>query len=213
MPFEPFEDEATAQGYRFIVGCDEAGRGPLAGPVVGAACYIPKHVRIHGIADSKQLTPEKRASVYKRLRAHKDVAVGVSVVSVAEIDEINILQASLKAMWNAVCEIGTQVDLALIDGNKSFRCSIATKTVVGGDDRVRSIAAASIIAKVTRDEIMVKMAKHYPGYGFEKHKGYATPEHLEALKRLGPTDQHRKSFAPVKEYLLEPLKGIVMKWN
>ncbi len=198
MPFEPFEDEAEAEGYRFVVGCDEAGRGPLAGPVVGAACYLPRHVKIYGIADSKQLTPEKRIRISKRLYAHKEVMIGVGVVSVEEIDEINILQASLKAMWSAVCEIGHQVDLVLIDGNRSFKAPIATKTVIKGDSRVRSIAAASIIAKVVRDEIMIQMGKKHPGYGFEKHKGYGTPEHLEALERLGPTDQHRKSFAPVR---------------
>ena len=198
MPFEPFEDEAAAEGYCFIVGCDEAGRGPLAGPVVGAACYLPKQVRINGIADSKKLTPERRASIYKRLRNHKDVAIGVGVVSVLEIDTINILQASLKAMWMAVCELGCSVDLALIDGNQAFKCPIATKTIIQGDDRVRSIAAASIVAKVVRDGIMIDMAKKYPGYGFEKHKGYGTVQHINALKRLGPTDQHRKSFSPVK---------------
>lgn len=198
LPFQrKYEDEARNLGLRFIVGCDEAGRGPLAGPVVGAACFIPPEVRIHGLADSKCLTREQRERVLSRIERRKEVKFGVGIVHVSEIDQLNIHHASLRAMQMAVEELGNDVDYALIDGKHVFPASFPTRAVIDGDAKIRLIAAASIIAKVTRDRLMIEMAKEFPGYGFERHVGYATPEHLEALKQLGPTIQHR-NFAPVR---------------
>ena len=196
--FELFEDEAMAQGYRFVVGCDEAGRGPLAGPVVGAAVYLPKRVEIEGLGDSKKLSKTQRERVYKDLRSIDEIKIGVGIVSAKEIDEINILQASLKAMRDAVNKIGNEVDYILIDGNKVFVSDATCNAIVRGDSRVRSIAAASIIAKVVRDEILFKLAKRHPEYGFERHKGYPTKAHLMAIEKFGPIDEHRMTFGPLK---------------
>ena len=199
MSFEPFEDEAVAEGYRFIVGCDEAGRGPLAGPVVAAACYLPHHVEIAGISDSKCLSELKRRDVFNALVSCEEVVYGVGVVSAETIDQINILQASLQAMKIAVKQILLPIDYVFVDGPHCFASKIPVHPVIKGDRRVRSIAAASIIAKVTRDDMMIALGKKCPGYGFEKHKGYGVRQHLEALKTLGPTKYHRMSFAPLRK--------------
>ena len=192
------EREATRAGFSFIVGCDEAGRGPLVGPVVGAACHVPVDLEVLGLNDSKKLSEKNRQKVFDRIVCCSDIKYGVSIVGPKEIDQINILQASLKAMKNAVNEIGTGVDFIFIDGNRSFASAIEIETVVKGDAKVASIAAASIIAKVTRDQIMNELAKKHPEYGFERNKGYPTKEHLEALSKYGPIEEHRLSFAPLK---------------
>lgn len=192
------ESEATQKGFRFIVGCDEAGRGPLVGPVVGAACHVPVELEIEGLTDSKKLSPKRREKIFDQLIHCSDIKYGIGIIEPSEIDQINILQASLKAMKEAVDEIGTGVDFIFIDGNRCFKTEIPIEAVVKGDSKVASVAAASIIAKVTRDRIMADLAEMHPEYGFERHKGYPTKEHLEALKKYGPTDQHRLSFAPLK---------------
>lgn len=196
--FEQLEDKAISKGYRFVVGCDEAGRGPLAGPVVGAAVHLPNGVVIEGLNDSKKITEKKRKIVYDQIVNCEKIQYGVGIVSAEEIDRINILQASLKAMSDAVNEIDDDVDFIFVDGNRVFVTEIAIEAVVKGDGRVASIAAASVIAKVIRDQMMEDLAARHPEYGFEKHKGYPTKDHMAALEKYGPLNDHRKSFAPVK---------------
>ena len=179
-----------------IAGVDEAGRGPWAGPVVAAAVILdPRHIP-DGIGDSKALDAETRAFLYPRILATAQIGIGIA--DVGRIDRDNILQATLWAMSEAIAQLKTQPRLALIDGNKAPRLSCQTRTIVKGDALCLSIAAASIIAKVTRDRMMIATAAMYPGYGFERHKGYGTPEHQLAIKRLGVTDLHRRSFKPVQ---------------
>lgn len=199
--WEEFEKQAIRAGFSYPVGIDEAGRGPLAGPVVAAAVYIPEDVQIEGIRDSKELTPKKRRVIYEEFLKRKEMCVGIGIVSPQEIDRINILQATFEAMKEAVAKLRCRPDYLLIDGNQAPLIEIAKKCVVQGDKKVRSIAAASIIAKEVRDELMEKMHLLYPEYNFLKHKGYPTAEHVSALKKYGPCPIHRKSFAPVKELL------------
>ncbi len=181
---------------RFIAGVDEAGRGPLAGPVIAAAVILNPKRRISGLADSKQLTEKEREKLFKDIRKHA-LAWSVARGRVSEIDTINILQASLLAMQRAVVRLKIQPHLALIDGNKSPKLACETQTIIQGDALEPAISAASIVAKVLRDRIMRMLDKKYPGYGFAKHKGYGTEEHLHALKQLGACRIHRRSFAPV----------------
>ena len=179
-----------------IAGVDEAGRGPWAGPVVAAAVVLdPDHIP-EGIADSKALDAETRALLFPRIMAHAQVGIGIA--DVARIDRDNILQATLWAMSEAIGKLATKPRLALIDGNKAPSLKCQTRTIVKGDALCLSIAAASIIAKVTRDRLMIDMAVIHPGYGFERHKGYGTPEHQLAIQRLGVTAFHRRSFKPVQ---------------
>ncbi len=179
-----------------IAGVDEAGRGPWAGPVVAAAVVLDPDDIPAGIADSKVLDAEAREALYPRILASAQVGVGIA--DVHRIDRDNILAATLWAMAQAVAQLAPKPRLALIDGNKAPLLACATRTIVKGDARCLSIAAASIIAKVTRDRLMVANARAYPGYGFENHKGYGTPEHKLAIERLGVTDIHRRSFKPVQ---------------
>jgi ribonuclease HII len=179
-----------------ICGVDEAGRGPWAGPVVAAAVILDPNDIPLGVADSKTLDAVARELLFPRIMATARVAVGIA--SVDRIDRDNILNATLWAMAQAVTQLPTPPRLALIDGNKAPRLSCQTRTLVKGDARCLSIAAASIIAKVTRDRLMVETSRAYPGYGFENHKGYGTPEHRSAIDRLGVTDIHRRSFKPVQ---------------
>ena len=181
-----------------VAGVDEAGRGPLAGPVVAGAVVLDPARPIDGLRDSKQLAAEEREELAKAIR-ERAFAVALGRAEVAEIDRINILRASLVAMRRAVDALAARVRVAYIDGNMAPMLRCATVTVVGGDAKVPAISAASIVAKVARDAEMVAAAKRYPGYGFEQHKGYATGRHLEALRRLGPTPLHRRSFAPVAQ--------------
>ena len=180
-----------------IAGVDEAGRGPLAGPVVAAAVILDTDAIPAGLADSKVLDPDTRAAAFDRIMASA-VAVGVGVAGVDEIDRINILHATMAAMASAVAALRQAPTVALIDGNRLPKLACRAEAVVKGDALCLSIAAASIIAKVTRDRMMTTLAVAHPGYGFEKHKGYATPEHQAALLRLGPSTLHRRSFRTVQ---------------
>jgi ribonuclease HII len=179
-----------------VAGCDEAGRGPLAGPVVAAAVILDPERIPDGIDDSKVLDEETREFLYGRIRATS--IIGVGVADVDRIDKLNILHATMWAMAQAVAQLPQLPKLVAIDGNRAPKLKCKARTVVKGDARCLSIAAASIIAKVTRDRIMVKLGTQHPGYGFERHKGYGTPEHHEAIKRLGVTIHHRRSFRTVQ---------------
>ena len=181
-----------------LVGVDEVGRGPLAGDVVAAAVILDPARPVEGLNDSKKLTEKRRCELAENIRASA-AAWCVARASVAEIDSMNILQASLLAMHRAVQGLGVEPAYVLVDGNRLPRWSYAAEPVVGGDGRVPAIAAASILAKVQRDAEMVELEARYPGYGLARHKGYPTREHLDALKRLGVTEIHRRSFAPVRE--------------
>jgi ribonuclease HII len=179
-----------------IAGVDEAGRGPWAGPVVAAAVILdPKNIP-QGIADSKALDADARAFLYPRILESAEVAVGIADVN--RIDRMNILNATLWAMTVALNGLKRPPRLALIDGNRAPRLDMATRTIVKGDAKCLSIAAASIIAKVTRDHLLIELGGRYPGYGFERHKGYGTPEHAAAIDRLGVCPEHRRSFKPVQ---------------
>ena len=183
-----------------LAGVDEAGRGPLAGDVVAAAVILDPARPIAGLDDSKKLTPERREALAVEIRAGA-AAWALGRASVAEIDSLNILQASLLAMHRAVAALDREPVMVLVDGNRLPRWPYRSEPVVGGDARVPAIAAASILAKVQRDREMVALEATYPGYGLARHKGYPTREHLEALKRLGVTPAHRRSFGPVRELL------------
>jgi ribonuclease HII len=177
-------------------GVDEAGRGPLAGPVVAAAVVLPKECEINGLNDSKKISPQKREILFKQIKSLA-ISIGVGIVEPEEIDRINILRAALLAMDVAVRNLNPQPDFLLIDGNARTSLLIPQETVIGGDSICYSIAAASIIAKVTRDSIMDDYHKLYPEYNFKKHKGYPTKEHLEALRKFGPCPIHRRTFKGV----------------
>ena len=183
-----------------IAGVDEAGRGPLAGPVVIAAVILRPERPIDGLRDSKKLDAARRESLYQRIREHAS-DWSVVVVSAAEIDRLNILQATLAGMRRAVEGLSPLPRLALVDGNRAPPLACTVQTLVGGDGLEPAISAASIVAKVTRDRIMVALHERFPGYGFDRHKGYPTAEHLERLAELGPCEEHRRSFAPVREAL------------
>ena len=176
-----------------ICGVDEAGRGPLAGPVCAAAVILPQGEIIPGLNDSKKLTDKKRRELFPIIK-EKAVAYGIAFASHEEIDQINILQATFLAMERALAELKIKPELALIDGNRQKDFGINVETVVKGDSRSANIAAASVLAKVTRDDYMEAMALEYPGYGFEIHKGYGTKAHYEALRNLGPSPIHRMTF-------------------
>ena len=187
------EDGFFADGIQVICGVDEAGRGPLAGPVCAAAVILPSHIDIPGLNDSKKLTDKRRRELMPVIK-EKAIAWGVGFASHQEIDEINILQATFLAMERAIAELKIKPELALIDGNREKDFGIPVKTVVKGDSRSASIAAASVIAKVTRDDLMLAEAEKYPAYGFEIHKGYGTKAHYEALRQHGPSPIHRMTF-------------------
>jgi ribonuclease HII len=189
------EDEALPL---LTAGVDEAGRGPLAGPVVAAAVILDPARPVDGLRDSKRLTPLRRARLAEQIRACA-LTWGLGAADPAEIDRLNILEATHVAMARAVAALTRRPELVLVDGNRAPSIGLVTRAVVRGDATVASISAASILAKVARDEFMIALAARYPGYGFEVHKGYPTAEHRSALARLGPTDIHRVSFAPVRE--------------
>lgn len=187
------EESCYAEGFEVICGVDEAGRGPLAGPVCAAAVILPKGLEIPGLTDSKKLTDKKRRELMPVIK-EQAVAYGIGFASEKEIDEINILQATYLAMERALAQLEGKADLALIDGNRAKEFGMRVKTVVKGDSLSANIAAASVLAKVTRDDIMVEMAEKYPQYGFEIHKGYGTKAHYAALTEHGPCEIHRMSF-------------------
>jgi ribonuclease HII len=189
------ERAALKRGVWPVAGCDEAGRGPLAGPVVAAAVILdPKRVP-RGLDDSKKLDPETREKLYARICASAEVAVAVAPP--ARIDRDNILRASLWALARAVAALPVKPQLVFVDGRDRIDTCCDCEAVISGDAIISSIAAASIVAKVTRDRLMRRLGLLHPGYGFERHKGYSVPEHIDALARLGPTIHHRRSFAPV----------------
>ncbi len=192
------EQEVRAQGFETIAGIDEAGRGPLAGPVVAAACILPEGYILRGIDDSKKLTEQERLRLYRELIENKGVDSGVGVVEAAEIDRLNIHNATLEAMQRAVSRLRVQPSFLLVDGVHIPPGDIPAAPVVGGDREVQAIAAASIFAKVTRDHIMEGYHELYPEYGFKDHKGYGTKQHLEAIDSKGPTPIHRMSFGRLK---------------
>ena len=200
MPHYIFEARFLKTRPGPIAGIDEAGRGPLAGPVVAAAVILDRKKIPRGLDDSKQLQPEEREEVYGRIM-ERAVAVGVGEASVDEIDLINIRQATHLAMARAVRALAIAADFALVDGNDPPALPCPCDVIVDGDARSASIAAASIIAKVTRDRMMRALHEQFPGYGWFTNKGYSTEEHLEALSRLGPCIHHRRSFAPVHNIL------------
>ena len=187
------EDGLYAQGIVSICGVDEAGRGPLAGPVCAAAVILPAHLEIPGLNDSKKLTDKKRRELFPIIK-EQAIAYGIGLASHEEIDEINILQATFLAMQRAIDQLEGKAEFALIDGNREKDFGLPVMTVVKGDSRSASIAAASILAKVTRDDILEEQAKLYPQYGFEIHKGYGTKAHYEALRTYGPSPIHRMTF-------------------
>lgn len=188
-----------------IAGVDEVGRGPLAGDVVAAAVILDPKRRIRGLADSKQLTEQRREELYPEIM-EKAVVYSVARASVSEIDSLNILHASLLAMYRAVSSLARKPGFVYVDGNRCPRWEYPSQAVIGGDGRVAAIAAASILAKVTRDREMVELDRRFPGYGLAQHKGYPTPEHFNALQSLGPSPIHRRSFRPVAQ-LLAPASG------
>lgn len=195
-----FEKQAALKGYSAIAGVDEAGRGPLAGPVVSAAVILKRESVLEGVRDSKKLTQQKREELYG-LIMNEAIAVGIGVCSHETIDRINILQASLTSMKKAVGNLLHPADYLLVDGTFRIPLRLPQLPIVKGDDRSLSIGAASIIAKVTRDRLMAEYDKKYPGYGFAEHKGYACAAHLAAIASLGPCKIHRKTFSGVKEHL------------
>lgn len=199
-PFDLYHYEKCAReaGYNSIAGVDEAGRGPLAGPVVVAACILPNDFPIAGLKDSKLLTEKKREELYNVLSHREDVAFSICILDHEEIDRINILRATLKGMELALRKLKKRPDFVLIDGNIAPILRCPHKTIVDGDKKSASIAASSILAKVTRDRLMQKYHKKYPSWNFLKHKGYATKEHLDRINQYGVSPIHRKSFAPVR---------------
>lgn len=193
MDWLEFENEAYADGYKIVCGVDEAGRGPLAGPVYAAAVILPKSHIIEGVNDSKKISEKKRELLFDKI-INECVSYAIGTASVEEIDEINILQATFLAMRRAVDKLTVKPDIALIDGNKKPGLDIAEREIIKGDAKSASIAAASILAKVSRDRYMLDMAEKYPQYQFEKHKGYGTKLHYEMLSEHGVSPIHRKTF-------------------
>lgn len=215
VEFHSYEEESYARGFKSIAGIDEVGRGPLAGPVVAAAVILPRGYAHPEIRDSKLLSAKQRERLAQVIKENA-TCWGVGVVEVDEIDRLNILQASLLAMVKALAALKSRADCVLIDGNQTipltlFRIgkfltgrSLYQKTIIKGDQSCLSIAAASIVAKVARDEMMMDLDKRYPGYGFAAHKGYSCVAHFDALKRLGACPVHRQSFKPVRDVTTDP---------
>ena len=187
------ENEIYAGGVKLLCGVDEAGRGPLAGPVCAAAVILPQNCEIQGLNDSKKLTEKKREALFDVICAAA-VSYGIAFATVEEIEEYNILGATFMAMNRAIAMLDPAPELALIDGNRNTGIEIPSRCVIGGDGKCADIAAASVLAKVTRDRYMLQMAELYPQYGFEKHKGYGTKAHYEAIRAYGPSPIHRPSF-------------------
>ena len=187
------EEELFAKGYKIVCGTDEAGRGPLVGPVVAGACILPRGIEIQGLNDSKKLSEKKREELYSII-CENAVAWATGLATPAEIDEINILNASMLAMRRAISALGVKPDAALVDGNCTRSFELPAFAVVKGDSRSPAIAAASILAKVTRDRMCAELDKVYPEYNIAKHKGYPTAEHMELVRKYGPCPEHRRTF-------------------
>ena len=206
MPDDKFEQSGYLSGFKFVAGIDEAGRGPLAGPVVAAAVVLCPDTKISGLNDSKLLSALQRQRLFTEIKCNAR-SIGVSVIPPDIIDNINIYQATRVAMKNAVGQLDFTPELLLIDGPLSLDLKIAQQQIIKGDRLSNSIAAASIIAKVTRDRIMLKLHEQFPLYRFDKNKGYGTKEHTLALLKHGPCQAHRKKFGPVKRFFEEDLFG------
>lgn len=194
-----YENETRKQGHEIIAGIDEAGRGPLAGPVVAASVILPENCRVEGLNDSKKLSEKKRNLIFQIIQ-QKAVAIGIGITYENIIDQINILQAARAAMADSVSRLSCKPDFLLIDGNQKIPFIIPQLTIKKGDVLSASIAAASVIAKVTRDRMMLHYDGIYPQYGFSRHKGYGTQDHLKNISKFGPCKIHRKTFKGVKEY-------------
>lgn len=196
-----YEKDLKKQGFNFIAGCDEAGRGPLFGPVVAACCVLPDNFKLDGLTDSKQLTEKKREQYFEYLKEH--VIYGIGIVDNKEIDEINIYEASRKAMMLALNEVRKKVnvDYVLTDAMPLPDLDLPFMDIIKGDAKSISIAAASVIAKVTRDHMMMEVDKKYPEYGFASHKGYPTKKHIEAINKYGLIDGYRLTYAPIKNMI------------
>jgi ribonuclease HII len=203
MPDFAHEERARRDGYAVVAGVDEAGRGPLAGPVLAGAVILESAALSpalrQGLDDSKKLSPAVREELFEALG--REAVIGVGQADVDEIDALNILQATMLAMARAVNGLARRPDMALVDGNREPALECRVRCVIGGDAKSLSIAAASIVAKVTRDRIMADLARGHPGYGWERNAGYGTAEHLAALRRLGVTPEHRRSYAPIRNML------------
>ena len=194
-----YENETRKHGHKIIAGIDEAGRGPLAGPVVAASVILPENCRVEGLNDSKKLSEKKRNLIFQIIRK-KAVAIGIGITYENIIDQINILQAARAAMADSVSRLSCKPDFLLIDGNQKIPFIIPQLTIKKGDVLSASIAAASVIAKVSRDRMMLHYDGIYPQYGFSRHKGYGTQDHLKNISKFGPCKIHRKTFKGVKEY-------------
>lgn len=195
-----FERAAKEKGFQVVAGIDEAGRGPLAGPVVAASCIIASDQLISGIDDSKKLTPSKREELFQELTQNQDISYGIGIVSHQEIDSINIYEATKRAMRLSLQQLPRIPDYLLVDGMELSYENIPCQKIVHGDALSYTIAAASILAKVTRDRLMASYHEQWPEYGFDKHKGYGTRHHLEAIEKFGPCEIHRQTFEPIKSY-------------
>jgi ribonuclease HII len=193
-----YEEQAYAKGFNSVAGIDEAGRGPLAGPVVAAVCILPRGLLIPRLNDSKKLSPKMRQQLFQYLISHPDIRSGVGVIEPEVIDRVNIYQATILAMWQAVDRLEQLPDCLLVDGMHLEHSSLSAIKIIKGDQLSVSIAAASVIAKETRDRLMHGYHQQWPQYGFDQHKGYGTPQHLAALYEHGPCQIHRLSFDPIK---------------
>lgn len=200
LEMSTYEKKYYQQGCHYIAGVDEAGRGPLAGPVVAAAVILPKDFKLLGLNDSKQLNESTRKLYFQKIK-EQAISYGISVVSNKEIDRINIYEATKVAMMNAIKQLELQADHILIDAVDLGEVPISTESIIKGDQKSISIAAASILAKVTRDQLMKEIHSNYPKYHFLTNMGYGTKQHIEMLKKYGPSPYHRKSFAPVRDLL------------
>ena len=196
-----YENDLHSKGYKYIAGCDEAGRGPLYGPVVAACCVLPNDFKLEGLTDSKQLTEKKREKYIDYIKENA-LAYGIGIVSAEEIDEINIYEASRKAMLIALSEVRKKIEVDyVITDAMPIDIDIESMPIIKGDAKSITIAAASVIAKVTRDRMMIELDSKYPEYGFKKHKGYPTKAHIEAINKYGLIDGYRKTYGPVKELI------------
>lgn len=195
-----YENQALEEGFRIVAGVDEAGRGPLAGPVSIAAVILPKGLYLPHLNDSKKLSPKLRDELFAEINENA-IAIGTALVDAATIDRVNIYQATINGMYEAIFQLQPQPDKVLIDAVQLERLPMPSLSIIKGDAKSASIAAASIIAKVTRDRLMDEYDREYPQYGFSRHKGYGTAEHIEAIRKYGPCPIHRKSFEPIKSIL------------
>lgn len=203
-----YEEQLLEEGYHLIAGIDEVGRGPLIGPVVAACVILKEHEFLEGVTDSKKLSEKKREQYYEIIMENA-VSVGIGIISPATIDEVNIYQATILAMKEAVKNCKIKPDYILVDGNMKIDFEIPSKSIVKGDQLSLTIAAASIIAKVTRDRMLIELDGQYPMYGFKNHKGYPTKQHLEAIQKYGLIEGYRKSFKPVQEIMIQDEKNCI----